>query len=395
MVFKILSFLFFTNLIAFHALNAQNDPLTIVTDASWEVSKEQPDFGAYPLSTEAIAATKSGLKGGNAQAVEAYFYGASTIIEGTKPIWATQKASDDFEARQFKKVFMMRNNLINTAAFKINCDDAARVYINGQLIVGTELNGNLRVKMFTTANFKQLTAYFYNRIFTYDIKPYLLAGALNTILIEVASESVSNGHAYVCAKLDITFVQNTKAIEYRVNQAVKPVKKPTIVVKKPVEKVINPPKKEVNETIVTTPQPTEKPPVSTPNVFKSSSDLDAKTMEIGDIFELGNIYFKADDYQLNSTSQNTLLELATFLKANTGIKIEIGGHTNLIPTNDYADKLSSNRAQSVVSFLKQNGIAESRLTFKGYGKSKPKLLEKTSEAHQKNQRVEVKILAIN
>ena len=395
MVFKILPFLFFSNLIASHALTAQNDPLTIVTDASWEVSKEQSDFGEYPLSMEAIAATKSGLKGGNAQAVEAYFYSASTLIEGTTPIWLTQKASDDFETRQFRKVFMMRNNLINTAAFKINCDDAARVYINGQLIVGTELNGNLRIGWSKTANFKQLTAYFYNRIFTYDIKPYLMAGALNTILIEVASERVTDGHAYVSAKLDITFVQNTKAIEYAVNQAVKPVKKPTIVVKKPIEKVVNPPKKEVNEAIVTTPQPIEKPPVSMPNVFKSSSDLDAKTMKIGDIFELGNIYFKADDYQLNSTSQNTLLELATFLKANTGIRIEIGGHTNLIPTNDYADKLSSNRAQSVVSFLKQNGIAENRLNFKGYGKSKPKLLEKTSEAHQKNQRVEVKILAIN
>ncbi len=34
-----------------------------------------------------------------------------------------------------------------------------------------------------------------------------------------------------------------------------------------------------------------------------------------------------------------------------------------------------------------------RGNFKGYGKTKPKLMDKTVEANQKNQRVEMKILA--
>jgi outer membrane protein OmpA-like peptidoglycan-associated protein len=371
--------------------NAPIDRLTLITDESWEVGKQQTEFGEYPLSKEAILAAQSALNGGSTQAVVANFYGQSTLIEGAKPIWRNKRASNDWESYQFKKVFMVRNNLINAATFKINCDDAARVYINGHL-----LNSNLQTVSMSSMALKNLTAYFYNRIFTYDIKPYLMAGALNTIIIEAVSEPINQGHAYICAKLDVDFIENTIALKPVIKPTIKPVNKPVIAPKKPIEKVVNAPIKEtkpVIKPIETAPIIIEKPVLTEPNIFKTSTDLDAATLKIGDIFELNNIYFKADDYQLNSTSQATLLELAAFLKANSGIKIEIGGHTNLIPTHEYAFKLSSDRAQSVVSFLRERGVSDNQLTFKGYGKSKPKLMEKTAEAHQKNQRVEVKILA--
>jgi outer membrane protein OmpA-like peptidoglycan-associated protein len=368
-------------------VNTPIDRLTLITDESWEVGKEQTQFGEYPLSKEAILAAQSALNSSSTQAVVANFYGQSTLVEGAKPIWRNKKASNNWESYQFKKVFMVRNNLINAATFKINCDDAARVYINGHL-----LNSNLQTVSMSSRTLKNLTVYFYNRIFTYDLKPYLMAGTLNTILIEAVSEPINHGHAYICAKLDVDFIENTIALK----PIIKPVNKPVIAPKKPMEKVVNAPITEpqpIIKPIETAPQVMEKPVVAESNTFKTSNDLDAATLKIGDVFELNNIYFKADDYQLNSTSQATLLELAAFLKANKGIKIEIGGHTNLIPTNEYAFKLSSNRAQSVVNFLKEHGASDNQLTFKGYGKSKPKLMDKTAEAHQKNQRVEVKILA--
>jgi outer membrane protein OmpA-like peptidoglycan-associated protein len=389
-------------LIAFNFANSPLiDRLTIVTDESWEVSKEQPTFSEYPLSKEAILAAHAGLKGGNAQAVIANYYSGSTLVEGTRPIWRTQKASNDWENYQFKKVFMLRNNLMSNASIKINCDDIARIYINGQLIGEKDLNRSLNLTWRTSTNFKQLSADFYNRIFTYDIKSFLIAGALNTIIIEAASKPVSNGHAYISAKLDVDFIENTIALKPVIKPTIKPEKKPIIVVKKPIEKVaITKPKKEIIKTDPSV-KPVENQPIieSKPiieaesNVFKTSTDVNINKLKIGDIFELGNIYFKADNYELNSESQATLLELAVFLKANNSIKIEIGGHTNLLPTHEYADKLSSDRAKSVVDFLKKNGIPQGRLTFKGYGKNKPKLMEKTTEANQKNQRVEVKILA--
>jgi outer membrane protein OmpA-like peptidoglycan-associated protein len=377
------------------------DPFTLVTDESWVVSKEQTSFEEYPLSKEAILAAKSGLKGGETQAVVAKYYQGSTLIEGTKPIWRTQRASDDWESYQFRKVFMLRNNVINQASLKINCDDVARIYVNGQLINEKNLSRTLETSWVESANFKQLSADFYNKIYTYDIKPYLTAGALNTVIVEAASKPVSNGHAYVCAKLDVDFIENTIALKPEIKPTIKPEKKPVAAPKKPVEKIVAAPKKEVKETPLSVIKPIDNEPIvqqnSTeipqPNVFKTSNDLKADKLKIGDIFELGNIFFKADDAALNGEAQATLLELATFLKANSSFKIEIGGHTNLIPANEYAYDLSSKRAKSVMVFLMQNGIAADKLTFKGYGKSKPKLGEKTVEANQKNQRVEVKILA--
>lgn len=374
----------------FKPFNAPIDPLTIVTDESWEVSKEQTTFNEYPLSIEAINQAHLSLKGGSVAAVMAKYYEKSTLVAGTKPIWRTEKATDDWESFQLKKVFMLRNNVINTASFKINCDDAARVYVNGNLIGTGQFNGTLQTKFWQSITLKNLTAYFYNRTFQYDVKPFLKAGALNTILIEAVSEPINNGHAYVSARLDVDFIQNTIALQSPVNQSVKPIIKP----KKATEKVAISPKKEVKQTPPPTVKPVENEPQK-PIVVETKTDanLDANKIKVGDVFELKNIYFKADDYQLNSASQENLLALAAFLTENKAVKIEIGGHTNLIPTSEYALKLSSDRAQAVVDFLKQNNVAQSQLTFKGYGKTKPKLMEKTAEANQKNQRVEVKILA--
>jgi outer membrane protein OmpA-like peptidoglycan-associated protein len=386
------------------AFSLANKPLidrfTLVTDESWGVSKGQPTFGRYALTYEGYLAAVAGLKGGNAQAVVANFWGESTLVEGAKPIWLTKVASDDFEARQFKKTFMLRNNSIQNASIKINCDDAARVYINGQLI-GGELNGDLKTSYYKSINYKQLTAYFYNQIFTYDIKANLISGGLNTIIVEVASEPVTNGHAYLCARLDVDFIENTIAIKSHIKPVIKPEKKPKIVVIKPIEKtpITTPIKVEIKKD--TSVQIVENQPVNgskpaeiiEPTVFKTSNDVNVNKLKIGDIFELGNIYFKADDYRLNDDSQATLMEFAALLKANKSIKIEIGGHTNLVATNDYAKKLSSERAKSVMDFLVRSGVSSFNLTSKGYGKSKPKMGGKTADANQKNQRVEVKILA--
>jgi outer membrane protein OmpA-like peptidoglycan-associated protein len=390
------------------AFNASNKPVidrfTLITDESWEVSKGQPIFGQYALTYNAYLAAVAGLKGGNAPAVVANFWGESTLVEGAKPIWLTKIASDNFESRQFKKTFTLLNNTIQNASIKINCDDAARVYINGQLI-GKELNGDLKTSYYKSTNYKQLTAYFYNKIFTYDIKSNLIVGGLNTIIVEVASEPVNGGHAYLCARLDVDFIENNVAIKPTIQPVVKPTikpeKKPKIVEKKPVEKVVivtpkkEEPKKDPSVQIVENQPINDYKPMemTEPTVFKTSNDVDVNKLKIGDVFELGNIYFKADDWRLNEASQATLLELSAFLKANKSIKIEIGGHTNLIATNEYANKLSGERAKSVMDFLVRSGVFNYNLTSKGYGKSKPKMNEKTADANQKNQRVEVKILA--
>ena len=85
-----------------------------------------------------------------------------------------------------------------------------------------------------------------------------------------------------------------------------------------------------------------------------------------------------------------------FLVENDGVVVEIGGHTNTIPPEDYCLKLSTARARKVANYLIEQGIAEHRIKYKGYGKSKPIVVQEGNdmEARQKNQRVEIKILEV-
>ena len=89
-----------------------------------------------------------------------------------------------------------------------------------------------------------------------------------------------------------------------------------------------------------------------------------------------------------------MYEVYDFLRANDKVIIEIGGHTNTIPSHAYCDKLSNERAQNVANYLYEKGIPENRLTYKGYGKREPITEDRSTVGKRKNQRVEVKILSI-
>ncbi len=127
---------------------------------------------------------------------------------------------------------------------------------------------------------------------------------------------------------------------------------------------------------------------------KIMSELDKELMVVGKTLEIKNLYFKADSVEITTKSKPALDEIFNFLNSNKGIVVEIGGHTNNIPTNEYCDRLSTNRAKNVAEYLVNKGIARERISYKGYGKRKPIASNKTSAGRKKNQRVEMKILSI-
>jgi outer membrane protein OmpA-like peptidoglycan-associated protein len=122
--------------------------------------------------------------------------------------------------------------------------------------------------------------------------------------------------------------------------------------------------------------------------------LDRSTMSVGQAIPLEQLTFKADSTNLESGSLPVIDELYSFLLENENITVEIGGHTNNVPSDEYCDRLSTARAKSVAEYLTRRGIDASRVTFKGYGKRKPIAPNTTPEGRKKNQRVEVKIVAI-
>ena len=109
-------------------------------------------------------------------------------------------------------------------------------------------------------------------------------------------------------------------------------------------------------------------------------------------FVLDNVEFEFGKSDLRPESYKTLDELVDYLQRKSTEKIEIGGHTDNIGTEARNQKLSENRAQSVVNYLIAKGIDKDRLTYKGYGSKEPIEENDTDVGRQKNRRTEVKIL---
>jgi outer membrane protein OmpA-like peptidoglycan-associated protein len=81
---------------------------------------------------------------------------------------------------------------------------------------------------------------------------------------------------------------------------------------------------------------------------------------------------------------------------NPTYKVEFGSHTDCRGNDDYNQKLSENRAKSVVKYCTLRDIDPKRLTFKGYGETVPSVScvceQCTEEQHQLNRRTEFKVI---
>lgn len=103
-----------------------------------------------------------------------------------------------------------------------------------------------------------------------------------------------------------------------------------------------------------------------------------------------NVYYDLDKYDIRADAIPALDELLSILENNPEFKIRIAAHTDCRGTESYNLQLSENRAKSVVTYLVSRGIAASRLSFIGYGESRPVNdcpCEQCDEAqHQANRR---------
>ncbi len=139
------------------------------------------------------------------------------------------------------------------------------------------------------------------------------------------------------------------------------------------------------------PEPT--PPAPGPVTFNET--LKGADMQVGQTFQMANLYFPADSATPRPISFKELDKLYDFLVANPKISIEVGGHTNNVPKDAFCDDLSTRRAKSVADYLIKKGISADRIKYKGYGKRNPIADNSTEAGRKKNQRVEIKILKVD
>lgn len=134
--------------------------------------------------------------------------------------------------------------------------------------------------------------------------------------------------------------------------------------------------------------------------FDEIKEFDMIDLPVGQLILLNRIYFHTGRHVVKDGSYPELNKLYRLLKANPGLKINIEGHVCCVhPTVDALDMdtgehaLSVNRAKYIYYYLIKKGIDKERLSYEGFGKSRPlRETEFTWEDQDMNKRVEIRIL---
>lgn len=107
---------------------------------------------------------------------------------------------------------------------------------------------------------------------------------------------------------------------------------------------------------------------------------------------LKGVNFATGSAKLLPAASETLRSVASAMKVDTKIRVEVGGHTDSVGDEAKNQGLSERRAKSVKAFLVNEGVDASRLTTQGYGESKPSDTNDTAGGRANNRRVAFKVL---
>jgi outer membrane protein OmpA-like peptidoglycan-associated protein len=119
------------------------------------------------------------------------------------------------------------------------------------------------------------------------------------------------------------------------------------------------------------------------------AELNAKMTDRGLVVTLGDVLFDTNKSELKSGSASHLAKLAAFLNKYPDRTVIIEGYTDNTGSEDYNLNLSQRRADSVRSYLLNQGINSTRIATSGKGESDPVAGNDSTSGRQQNRRVEV------
>jgi outer membrane protein OmpA-like peptidoglycan-associated protein len=116
-------------------------------------------------------------------------------------------------------------------------------------------------------------------------------------------------------------------------------------------------------------------------------------IEKGAAIVLKNIFFETGKFELKNESRTELDKLVALLNDNPNMKIQIDGHTDNVGQEKDNQVLSTNRAKAVVGYLLSRSIDPTRLSYKGFGSTKPVSENNTEQGKALNRRTELSIIS--
>lgn len=121
-------------------------------------------------------------------------------------------------------------------------------------------------------------------------------------------------------------------------------------------------------------------------------NFEISPIEEGKSYKLNDIYFATNSFELQRETKLVIDAFIDFLNDNTSVVVEIQGHTDNIGNDNSNMTLSENRAKSVYDYIISSGISADRLSYKGYGETKPIAANDTEDGRAKNRRTVFVIL---
>jgi outer membrane protein OmpA-like peptidoglycan-associated protein len=117
--------------------------------------------------------------------------------------------------------------------------------------------------------------------------------------------------------------------------------------------------------------------------------LDTRETARGLIVNLSDVLFDTGSATLKPGAREKLSRISGILAAQSGLRMEVEGHTDDVGTDDSNQRLSERRGDVVRSYLVQQGIASGTIGTKGLGEGTPVATNGTAAGRQQNRRVEL------
>ncbi len=105
----------------------------------------------------------------------------------------------------------------------------------------------------------------------------------------------------------------------------------------------------------------------------------------------GAILFDFDAAGIRPDAGRVLNEVVEVLGSYVGRPVKVEGHTDSVGSDEYNQKLTEQRAESVCDWFVVHGVEAGRLSSAGYGETKPVDDNSIAEGRQQNRRVEITI----
>jgi OOP family OmpA-OmpF porin len=100
------------------------------------------------------------------------------------------------------------------------------------------------------------------------------------------------------------------------------------------------------------------------------------------------VQFETGSARLRAESREVLDQIVEIMHRYPDYKLRISGHTDSIGSSSTNQKLSQDRAESCYEYLVSKGISPDRMSYAGYGESRPIADNRYKDGREQNRRVE-------